>query len=95
MNKHTLKLLSLLTLEVALIALHKFLSEPISSTPTDIAFEWHFIAALGLGIAIVIYAFSIRCSNQNCRERQVFRGWSIFDLRWPEERCYKCGYHME
>ena len=94
MNKHKLKLLILLTLEVVLIVLHKFLSAPISS-PTDMTFEWHFIAALGLGIFIVIYALSIRCSNQNCKERQVFRGWSIFDLSWPEDKCYKCGRNLK
>lgn len=95
MSKYTIRLLALLVVEVVFIALHQLLAEPVGSYPAEINFEWHFVVALTLGIFIVVYALSIKCSNQNCRERQAFRGWSIFDLRWPEEKCHKCGRRIE
>ncbi|WP_139044297.1 hypothetical protein [Marinobacterium stanieri] len=95
MSKYKARLFALLMVEVVFIGLHKVLEDPVSSYPTKISFEWHFIAALTLGIFIVVYALSIKCPNQSCRERQVFRGWSIFDLCWPEKKCHKCGCSME
>lgn len=95
MSKYKARLLALIMVEAVLIGFHKLLAEPVSSYPSEISFEWHFITALTLGIFIFAYALSIKCPNQNCRERQVFRGWSIFELRWPENKCYKCGCSME
>lgn len=45
--------------------------------------------ALAFGVYVVIYAFLIRCPA--CSARQVFRGWSFFDIRWPSGSCHRCG----
>lgn len=95
MNKYKARLLALLMVEAVLIGLHKFLAEPVSSYPSDISFEWHFITAFTLGIFIIAYALSIKCPNPKCREKQVFLGWSIFDLRWPARKCHKCFCSMD
>lgn len=50
--------------------------------------EWLFYSNLVFSIVTVGYAFSIRCNT--CGKHQVFRGWSFFDLRLPEEKCYFC-----
>jgi len=51
--------------------------------------SWLWVTALVFGSAVMFYAWSIRCST--CHARQVFRGLSFFDLRWPGEVCYSCG----
>jgi hypothetical protein len=56
--------------------------------------SWHFWVVLGFGAFSILYAFSLCCPNPTCRRRQVFRGWSISDLRLPEESCYYCGVHL-
>ena len=48
-----------------------------------------FYPLLFLGAVLVLYALNLRC--QYCGERQVFRGYSFFDLRLPKDSCYKCG----
>ena len=82
------KLKAMLIIEVALIVIHKYLQD--SSVKFEISLlQWHYILALVFGVFIVVFALSIKCGK--CNARQVFRGWSIFDLRLPEEKCYKCG----
>ena len=51
--------------------------------------SWTYLLGMGYGLSVVIYAFSLRCVN--CKARQVFRGFSFLDIRWPEETCHKCG----
>lgn len=80
----------LLIAEVALIALHVLLREPMGIN-SSVILEWHaWLAFLG-GFVLVGYALSIRCPAPNCRKHQVFRGMSFFDLRLPGERCYVCN----
>ena len=47
---------------------------------------------LTFGSGVIIYAFSLRCKS--CGALQVFRGISIFSLRWPQDNCWKCGYEI-
>jgi len=94
MAKHKARLISLLVIEAALVALHIALRAPVEASASP-AFEWHFWAALIVGVALVGYALSIRCPVPSCRKHQVFRGLSFFDLRWPSERCYSCGSTLE
>ena len=60
-------------------------------TNASLTFEWHYWSAIIGGVALVAYAFSLRCPMPNCRKHQVFRGLSVFDLGWPTERCHACG----
>ena len=47
-----------------------------------------FYPIIILAAILVIYAFSVKCKN--CGRRQVFRGYSIFDIRLPKDSCYYC-----
>ena len=94
MAKHKARLISLLVIEAALVALHVVLRAPAEASASPV-FEWHFWAALIGGAALIGYALSIRCPVQSCRKHQVFRGLSFFDLRWPSERCHSCGSTLE
>jgi hypothetical protein len=94
MATHKTCLLSLLAVEVTLIALHVVLREP-NQTNGSIAFEWHFWISLIFGAFIIFYAFSIRCPIQSCRKQQVFRGLSFFDIHLPSERCHICGASLK
>jgi len=94
MAKHKARLISLLVIEAALVALHVALRAPAEASVSP-AFEWHFWGALIVGVALVGYALSIRCPVPGCRKQQVFRGLSFFNLRWPSERCHSCGSTLE
>ena len=94
MASHKSRLISLLVIEAALVALHVVLRAPAEASASS-TFEWHFWAALIVGVALVGYVLSIRCPMPGCRKHQVFRGLSFFDLRWPSERCYACGSPLE
>ncbi len=89
LNIHKKRLLALLTIEVVLIILDKITDKPSEITDSFFSdfsiFSW---SSLVLFIAIVIYAFTLSCNH--CGARQVLRGISILDLRWPENRCWKC-----
>ena len=86
---HKTKLAALLLLLVALIVLHQLLGAS-ADTGAQLTFEWHFWLPLFVGMILVAYALSIRCPVPTCGRKQVFRGYSVFDLRWPGERCYYC-----
>ena len=94
MAKHKARLISLLLIEAALVALHVALRAPTEASASP-AFEWHFWPALIVGVTLVGYALSIRCPVPGCRKHQVFRGLSFFDLRWPSERCHSCDSTLE
>jgi len=51
--------------------------------------DWLYVPSVLRGVLTLAYAYSIRCPY--CRERQVFRGWSFFDIRLPTDKCYRCG----
>ena len=74
-------LLSLIVAEAALIIV------------LNLEYNWLFYPVLILGVTLVLYAFSIKCGH--CEKRQVFRGFSIFDLRFPKDNCYYCGSVMK
>ena len=83
-----LKLQVLVAIEVLLIVAHK-IDERFFPQPEQFWLSWTYLLALGLGVLVVAYALSLRCGE--CGARQVFRGLSFFDIRWPEESCHACG----
>jgi hypothetical protein len=87
-------LIAFLVLVAVFIALHAFLQRPVDPSGPAV-FEWHYWLALFSAVAAFAYAFSIRCSAPGCGRRQVFRGWSAFDLRWLGERCYHCNAPLD
>lgn len=88
MNPHKRNLIVLLLIQLVITITHVFLTKP---NGVDIELTWHFILGLVFGIFIIIYAFSLRCPNPSCKKLQIFRGLSIFDIRWPEDNCYHCS----
>ena len=94
MATHKTRLVILLVVEAALIALHVLLREPVASN-SSVALEWHGWFALVGGLVLVGYALSVRCPVQSCRRHQVFRGLSFFVIRLPKERCYVCHTPLE
>lgn len=94
MPKRKLLLIALLTIEAVIIVIHNILEvEPSSMDSWLQEAGWHYWLGLLVGIATVAYAFSLSCSN--CGAKQVFRGWSIWDLRWPDTQCWKCNHGIE
>ena len=94
MTSRATKLSALLLLLLGSMVLHLALRSSAEAGGA-IAFEWHFWLALLAALAVVGYALAIRCPARGCGRLQVFRGWSIFGLRWPKERCYYCGSPLE
>lgn len=90
MNKQKRILIILLAVQVGLIILHVILrktSTNIDNWVTEAG--WHYWLSLLFGIYLIVYAFSISCKK--CGARQVFRSISIFDIRWPQDNCWKCN----
>ncbi len=94
MNRHKKRLIALISLEIVLIILHNtiYQSGEISDNWLN-EIGWCYWAGLSLGVFIAIYAFLLSCSH--CGSRQVLRGISILDLRWPEDKCWKCKNIIE
>ncbi len=89
MNKNKKKLILMLIIQAFLTISHKMLNDP-----NEVNFvTWHYLSALGFGVFIVIFALKLGCPH--CGARQVFRGWSIFDIRWPENDCHGCKKSLD
>ncbi len=91
MSKYKRRLIYLLLIQLVLTLVHVALREPQEVNEGAFTSPFHFWLALWFGVFVVLYAFSLRCQNTGCRKMQVFRGYSVFDLRWPEGKCYSCG----
>jgi hypothetical protein len=50
---------------------------------------WLFYPGLAWTTLLIVYGLSLRCHV--CGAHQVFRGLSIFDLRFPGSKCHRCG----
>src|SRR5918996_445311 len=87
-------LVALLVLLAGSVVLHRLLRGSEDAVGA-VTFEWHFWLALAVGVTVIAYAFSIRCRAAGCRRGQVLRGLSLFDVRWPGERCYYCGASLK
>jgi hypothetical protein len=81
MTKRT-QLLALVAGQVLLIGLYMVFD-------TDLL----FYVNLAWILVLVLDAWNIRCPQ--CGKGQVFRGWSITDLRLPSEKCFYCGASIE
>ena len=88
------KLKILIFVECILIAIYK-LSETLGWHHQQFWTDWLFITPLLFGVFTVFYAFNIKCKNPECNAKQVFRGLSFFDIRWPSSKCYKCGKALD
>ncbi|PKG56117.1 hypothetical protein [Shewanella sp. GutDb-MelDb] len=55
--------------------------------------NWMFLLTMGWGTFTMLYAIRLGCSN--CGARQVVPGLSIFSLRWPQDKCCKCGVEIK
>lgn len=93
-SKNVSKLKFFIAIEIILIVLYRFWDALKSTESTIFWQDWFFLLALAFGVFTVLYAFNIKCKNPECAARQVFRGWSIFDIRWPSRKCYKCGREL-
>jgi hypothetical protein len=94
MSKYKKHIVALLLIQALLVVLYLAFREQIVPGDGVLGSSWLFWAVLGFGAFSILYAFSLRCPNPTCRRRQVFRGWSITDLRLPEESCYYCGVSL-
>ena len=93
MNQYKLKLIILLTVQVIVTIIHKSIPDKFDETDFYYLSNWSYWTGMGWGIFTIIYALRLGCTS--CGARQVFRGFSIFSLRWPEETCHKCGSIIE
>ena len=91
MNKYKNRMATLLIIQAIITIVHIVLRETTQINENILGLSWHFWLALGFGLFVFYYAFSLCCPNPTCGCRQIFRGWSIYDLRWPENKCYRCG----
>lgn len=93
MNKFKLRLILIISIQVVLTLLHNLSPNQHNSTNFYLLSNWTYWLGMSWGIFTMIYAFSLGCKA--CGTRQVFRGLSILSLRWPEDKCHRCGEKIE
>ena len=91
MSKYKKRLIILLSIQAIFTLAHVALGSPVEHSAGVLTTSWHFWLGLGFGVFAFVYALSLRCPSPTCRRMQVFRGLSVFNVRWPEEKCYFCG----
>lgn len=91
MIRHKLRLQLLVGTQAALIIATK-IYERIHGAPEQFWVSWTYWLPMVFGIFLALYIYRLRC--RTCHAHQVMRGASIFDLRWPDERCYSCSSPM-
>jgi magnesium-transporting ATPase (P-type) len=94
MNKYKRNLIILLCIQIILTLNHVVLRESFILNESNFNLSWHFWIGLLFGIFVILYAISLRCPNPACHRMQVFRGISVFDIKWPNDKCYSCGTHL-
>ena len=77
-----MQLLALIAVQVLLIGLYKAFDSALL-----------FFLNLAWALVLLLIAWNTRCPH--CGKGQVFRGWSITDLRLPSEKCFSCGAPIE
>jgi hypothetical protein len=95
LSTYASKLKYFFAIEVFLVVLYRLLDTFQESNDIQFWRNTFFIIPLIFGVFTVFYAFNIKCKNPECHARQVFRGLSFFDIRWPSSDCYKCGTPLE
>ena len=93
MNKNKKRLIVLLVIQVVITIFHKYYETVyVHENPFHYS-NWTYYLGLAFGLYVIGYAFFLSCPC--CGVKQVVRGWSITDLRWPEDECHKCGCKIE
>ena len=88
-NKYKRRLITLIAIQVLLTIIHKTQLGKFDETNWYYLSNWSYFAALFFGVFIVVYSLKLSCKS--CGAGQVFRGFSAFSLRWPQDDCHKCG----
>jgi len=90
MNKYKKRLIIFIAIQIILTIIHVALDTPATSRETWVEEAgWHYWAGLAFGVFVVVYALSLRCKK--CGAGQVFRSLWVYDLRWPQDKCWKCN----
>ena len=89
---HRRRLQLLVAIYVALGAV-SVLYERAYGVPEQFWLSWTYWAPMAFTVFLIFYILRLRC--RICRAHQVVRGASIFNLRWPDERCYLCNAPMK
>jgi len=93
MNKYKLRLIGILVVQLIVTVIHKTSTTSFDATNFYYLENWTYWLGMSWGIFAIVYAFKLSCPQ--CGSRQVFRGLSVFSLRWPQDHCHKCGAKIE
>ena len=88
---HKRRLQLLVAIQVGLVIATK-IYERIYGESERFWVSWTYWLPMAFSIFLVLYIYRLRC--RTCHAHQVLRGASIFDMRWPNERCYSCNAPM-
>jgi len=93
MNKYKKQLIIFLFIEAVITIIDKLFGRPLGADWYGIVTNLSYWLGMAWGGFIIFYAFKIKCKH--CHTGQVFRGFSAFDIRWPQDRCYRCAEPIE
>lgn len=87
------RLIALIIVQIVVTVIYKLVEAKNSEVHFYHYSNWSYWLAMTTGFLLYGYAFFMACPK--CGAKQVFRGWKLSGLRWPEKKCYKCGYEIE
>ncbi len=93
MNKYKLRLIFMLIIQLVLIVINKLFGIDFKQESFFTLSNWTYWLAIGWSLALALYALRLSCPH--CGAKQVFRGFSAFDLRWPQDKCHRCGAEIK
>ncbi len=89
MNKYKRRLMAILLVQVIITIIHNTSESRFDASNFFQAANITYWLGMGWGLFALIYAIKLGCAD--CGARQVFRGFSVFSLRWPQDNCHQCG----
>ena len=92
MAPHKRNLIVLLFIFICSYAYYAIYGTKLDVSNNDFSLSW--IIVVVTAVTLVIYMLTIRCPNPTCKRRQVIRGLSIQDIRWPGHSCFYCSVNL-
>jgi hypothetical protein len=94
MNFHKKKLITLL-ITLTLLAIANKIFGQLNFSDGLLSTSWLYWSGMTVLFYLTYYVFTLKCPNPDCRKPQIYRGVSLKDLHWPNDKCFACGTKLK